>query len=107
MDLGSPRRLYRQGVLNTLLTVCASLAGTVAWAGGPKVSVNIPADDAAKTLPIYMRQTHINEMLWRVDKVRGHRTNAVSGTFEVSEVLQRMLAGTNLEFEFTRDFTFV
>lgn len=57
MDFGSPRRLYRQGVLTTLLTVCAPFATTPAWAGGPTISYDIPAGDAAKTLQSYLQQT--------------------------------------------------
>jgi len=105
MDFGSPRRLFRQGVLNTLLIVLASLATTTAWAGGPKVFYNIPAGDAAKTLQIYLQQTRI-EMLYLTEKVRGRQTNAVSGNLEASDALERMLAGTDLEFTFTPDFSF-
>src|SRR6476620_6419299 len=68
MDFGSPRRLFRQGVLITLLVVCASLATTTAWAGGPKIFFNIPAGDATKTLQIYLQQTRM-EMLYLSEKV--------------------------------------
>src|SRR5262249_45914295 len=50
-------------------------------------------------------QTRI-EMLYLTEKVRGRQTNAVNGNLEASEALQRMLAGTDLEFTFTPDFTF-
>lgn len=105
MDFGSPRRRYRQGVLNTLLLAFASFATTSAWAGGPKVSYNIPAGDASKTLQIYLQQTRI-EMLYLAEKVRGRQTKAVSGDLEASEALERMLAGTDLEYTFTPDFSF-
>jgi len=105
MDFGSPRRLYRQGVLTTLLASLVSFATPTAWAGGPKISYNIPAGDAAKTLQVYLQQTRI-EMLYRTDNVRGRETKAVIGTFEASDALAMMLAGTDLEFSFTPDFTF-
>jgi iron complex outermembrane recepter protein len=66
---------------------------------------NIPSGDASRTLQIYLQQTHI-EMLYLTEDVRGRRTNAVSGNLEASEALERMLGGTDLEFEFTPDFTF-
>ncbi len=51
MDFGFPRRLFRQGVLNTLLVLLVSFATTAAWAGGPKISVRHPCrrrvEDAA------------------------------------------------------------
>lgn len=105
MDFGSPRRLFRQGVLNTLLIVLASFATTAAWAGGPKVFYNIPAGDASKTLQIYLQQTRI-EMLYLTEKVRGRQTNAVSGNLEASEALEQMLSGTDLQYSFTPDFSF-
>ncbi len=45
-------------------------------------------------------------MLYLTEKVRGRQTNAVSGNLEASDALERMLAGTDLEFTFTPDFSF-
>ncbi|MEJ0036702.1 MAG: TonB-dependent receptor [Gammaproteobacteria bacterium] len=91
--------------MTTLLIVLASFATTAAWAGGPKILYNIPAGDASKTLHIYLQQTPI-EMLYLAEKVRGRRTNAVSGNLEASEALERMLEGTDLKYSFTADFSF-
>src|SRR5690242_10482591 len=105
MDFGSPPRLHRQGVLITLLVVCASLAATNAWAGGQSIFYNIPAGDADKTLALYRDQTPI-EMLYVVDAVKGRKTKAVSGMLEASEALDKMLEGTDLVARFKPDFSF-
>lgn len=105
MDFGFPRRLFRQGVLNTLLVLLFSFATTAAWAGGPKIFYDIPAGDASRTLQIYLQQTRI-EMLYLTEKVRGRQTNAVSGNLEAEEALERMLAGTDLQYSFTPDHSF-
>jgi iron complex outermembrane recepter protein len=91
--------------LTTLLGLFASLAATTASAGGPKVSYNIPAGDAARTLQIFLQQTHI-EMLYLTENVRGRQTHPVSGNLDASDALERMLAGTDLEYKFTPDFSF-
>ena len=73
-----------------------------AWSAGPNVIINIPAGDAAQTLRQFNFQTGM-ELLYLFERVEGIHTQAVSGTFEASEALDLMLAGTGLEYHFETD----
>src|SRR5688572_22627024 len=90
MEFSRPRQ-QRQGVFFTLLIVLLSgLAIPRAWAAGPRVDVNVPAGDAAKTISDFIAQARV-QSVFLVEKFGGITTNAVSGTFEVTEALDIML----------------
>jgi iron complex outermembrane receptor protein len=98
MDVTGLRRLHRT-ITSILLLTAAGAAASPAWAEGPVVSVNIPSGNAEETLIEFARQSKI-QPFYPSRIVRGVRTNAISGEFEASEALARMLEGTRLTFEF-------
>ena len=56
---------------------------------------DLPHGDAAVTLGQFAAHAR-EQIVYRVDQVRGERTNAVVGEYADREALQRMLAGTGL-----------
>jgi len=93
----------RRALLRTALgfAVAAPLeAGTKAR----KLSVEIAAGNALVTLGEFIRQTGL-QVLFETDAIRDHRTRAVRGEFDAAEVLQLMLEGSGLIFEFINERT--
>lgn len=77
-----------------------------AHAGGPTLSFDIPAGEATKTVSQFLRESKV-ESPFLIDDLRGIHTNAVVGSFEVSEALRHLLEGTGLEYSFERNYSFV
>ncbi len=80
--------------------VCLLLWGAafVGAAGvGPRAAVHfdVPAGDAAVTLPVFTRQSG-EQILYAVEQVRGHHTAAVRGFFRPTEALEIVLAHSGL-----------
>jgi iron complex outermembrane recepter protein len=65
---------------------------------------HIEAGDAALTLNEFGRQSSL-QLLFDYNVVRGRRTRAISGEFEASDALKRMLVDTGLVFDFVNDRT--
>jgi iron complex outermembrane recepter protein len=97
-ELHSPRRSSAPRRARVLVSLLAA-AGFAAHAWAAEVfHFDIPAGNAEETLLIVTRQTQF-ELLFETDKVRGVRTNAVSGDLEPQEAVRRMLEGTMLVFD--------
>jgi len=94
--------MIRSRLLNTLLVSIFVASATAAPAA---VHFEIPAGDAPQTLSLFLKASRI-EMLYRLDKVRGVKTNAVNGDFTPHEALEKMLAGTPLGAQFNQDDSF-
>jgi outer membrane receptor protein involved in Fe transport len=60
-----------------------------------KRSYDLPSGDAAKTLNQFAEASG-QHIIFMMDKVRGERTNAVSGVYTAGDALARMLVGTGL-----------
>jgi len=108
MDYGNPR-WPRQGRVSSallLLLLTTGLCGPAAWAAGPTARFSIPEGDAESTLRDFTLQSQL-QILYITEKVRGVRTNAVSGDLDVSAAIAMMLKGTVLEYEFQSDYSFV
>jgi iron complex outermembrane receptor protein len=79
------------------------LACGVAFAALPPLSataqpraINIPSEEAAKSIPEFARQENI-QIIAPVSQLHGIKTQAVSGNMEIDEALTRLLVGTGLE----------
>lgn len=66
-------------------------------AGQPTLSVNIPAGDLNSSLLALSRAAGL-QIFYDMDKVRGLRGNAVSGTMTADDALSRILAGSGYTF---------
>jgi iron complex outermembrane receptor protein len=58
--------------------------------------INIPSEEAAKSIPEFARQENI-QIIAPVSQLHGIKTQAVSGNLEMEEALARLLVGTGLE----------
>src|SRR6185312_17046473 len=106
MSNGNSRRQKQGGVSALLMLLAASFYGSSASAAGPTLHFDIPAGDSVKSLSLFNTQSRI-EMLYLADQVQGRVTHAVSGDFEIVDALRMLLEGTDLEFEFKDDYSFV
>src|SRR5882762_8433426 len=59
-------------------------------------SINIPSEEAAKSIPEFARQENI-QIVAPVSQLHGIKTPAVSGRMELNEALKTLLVGTGLE----------
>src|SRR5437660_11684538 len=59
-------------------------------------TINIPSEEAAKSIPEFARQEDI-QIIAPVSQLHGIKTQAVSGNLEMDEALARLLVGTGLE----------
>ncbi|HEY2009769.1 MAG TPA: TonB-dependent receptor [Rhizomicrobium sp.] len=59
-------------------------------------SINIPSEEAAKSIPEFARQENI-QIIAPVSQLHGINTPAVSGSMELDEALKALLVGTGLE----------
>lgn len=87
-------------VLGCILGILALAAAepTVGWAGEaaePRISFDLPADDAERSLKRFSQRSGL-EVLFVSDAARNVRTKAVKGDYTPREALDRMLAGTRL-----------
>ncbi|HEY8255404.1 MAG TPA: STN domain-containing protein, partial [Rhizomicrobium sp.] len=59
-------------------------------------SLNIPSEEAAKSIPEFARQENI-QIVAPVSQLHGIKTQAVSGHMELGDALRALLVGTGLE----------
>src|SRR5581483_5791498 len=59
-------------------------------------SLNIPSEEAAKSIPEFARQENI-QIIAPVSQLHGIKTQAVSGRMELGDALRALLVGTGLE----------
>src|SRR3954470_20797565 len=103
-----PEEPSRRRSLKCLRGIMASkrkywLACGVAIAALPSVpaaaqprSINIPSEEAAKSIPEFARQENI-QIVAPVSQLHGIKTPAVSGSLPLDEALSALLVGTGLE----------
>ena len=106
MGNGNSRRQRQGGIFALLMLLATSFCSSTSWAAGPTLRFDIPAGDSVKSLSLFNSQSKI-EMLYITDQVQGRTTRAISGEMEITEALKQLLDGTDLEFEFRNDYTFV
>src|SRR3954453_14308917 len=73
-------------------------------AAGPHRHFDLEAGDASLMLNEFSRQSDM-QVLFDFNILRGMKTHAVTGEFDVSDALTSMLKGTNLGFDFVNDHT--
>ncbi len=59
-------------------------------------SIDIPSEEAAKSIPEFARQENI-QIIAPVSRLHGIKTQALSGSMEMAEALDLLLVGTGLE----------
>jgi iron complex outermembrane recepter protein len=78
-----------------------------AYGTGPPaipMEFHIEGGDATETLTDYSRQARL-QLLFDYNVVKGHTTEPLNGTFKPEEALRKLLAETDLEFDFVNDHT--
>ena len=75
--------------------IAIAALNTVPAAAQPR-SINIPSEEAAKSIPEFARQENI-QIVAPVSQLHGIKTQAVSGTMPLDEALASLLVGTGLE----------
>lgn len=87
--------LRRTPALGLLLTFLVALALPLQAATPGKVTFDVPAGEAGKTLKLFAKQAQ-REIIFPVKPLGGVTTNAVQGDFSVEEGVERLTAGTAL-----------
>src|SRR4051812_35279486 len=80
---------------NTCLA-CGIAIATTATASAQPRSINIPSEEAAKSIPEFARQENI-QIVAPVSQLHGIKTPALSGSMELEDALKALLVGTGLE----------
>jgi iron complex outermembrane receptor protein len=75
--------------------VAIAMLPAVTAAAEPR-SINIPSEEAAKSIPEFARQENI-QIVAPVGQLHGIKTQAVSGNMELGAALDSLLVGTGLE----------
>jgi iron complex outermembrane receptor protein len=75
--------------------IAMAALNTVPAAAQPR-SINIPSEEAAKSIPEFARQENI-QIVAPVSQLHGIKTQAVSGSMPLDEALAALLIGTGLE----------
>jgi len=92
------------GRIRAILVVFLALHTATANAEGPEHHYELEAGDASLMLNEFSRQSDM-QVLFDFNILRGMKTRAVTGDFDVSEALTAMLKGTDLGFDFVNDHT--
>ena len=92
------------GRICAILVVFLALHTATANAEGPEHHFELEAGDASLMLNEFSRQSDM-QVLFDFNILRGMKTRAVNGEFDVSDALTAMLKGTNLGFDFVNDHT--
>jgi iron complex outermembrane receptor protein len=74
----------------------ATLPAVAAPAAAQPRKINIPSEEAAKSIPEFARQENI-QIVAPVSQLHGIKTQAVSGSMELEAALNSLLVGTGLE----------
>ncbi len=70
----------------------------------PPVEFHIEGGDATTTLTEFSRQARL-QLLFDYNVVKGHKTKPLDGTLSPAEALRRLLADTDLDFDFVNERT--
>ena len=98
-------RTYRR-VRTFIVSLLATALVRAVWAdpASPPIEFHVDGGDATTTLTEFSRQAHL-QLLFDYNVVKGHTTKPLDGTYQPAEALQRLLANTDLEFDFVNDRT--
>jgi outer membrane receptor protein involved in Fe transport len=97
-------RTFIVSLLSTALVWTATVAPAWSAPDAPPIEFHIDGGDATTTLTEFSRQAHL-QLLFDYSVVKGHTTKALEGTYQPAEALQRLLANTDLEFDFVNERT--
>jgi iron complex outermembrane recepter protein len=70
----------------------------------PPIEFHIEGGDATTTLTEFSRQAHL-QLLFDYNIVKGHTTKPLDGNYQPQEALHRLLANSDLEFDFVNERT--
>jgi len=68
------------------------------------LEIHLPAGDATRTLTDLSRLAHL-QLLFDYNVVKGHTTPALDGVYTPGDALRRLLANTDLQFDFVNERT--
>jgi iron complex outermembrane receptor protein len=89
----------------TVYLLATALARAVAAAPtAPPVEFHIEGGDATTTLTEFSRQARL-QLLFDYNVVKGHTTKPLEGALQPAEALRRLLANTDLDFDFVNERT--
>ena len=88
------------------MSLLATALASAVWAEPvfPPIEFHVDGGDATTTLTEFSRQAHL-QLLFDYNVVKGHTTKPLDGTYQPTEALQRLLANSDLEFDFVNDRT--
>jgi iron complex outermembrane recepter protein len=88
------------------VSLLATALARAVWAdpASPPIEFHVDGGDATTTLTEFSRQAHL-QLLFDYNVVKGHTTKPLDGTYQPAEALQRLLATSDLEFDFVNDRT--
>jgi iron complex outermembrane receptor protein len=87
------RAAFNRYLGSSAAIVCVAVATPVV---AQTRSFDVPAQDAARAIPTFAKQAGV-QVLAPAREVRGKRTNAVKGSYDVAQGLQMLLDGSGLE----------
>src|ERR1700679_3589307 len=87
-----------------VLLLATALARAVAADPGAAVEFHIPGGDATTTLTEFSRQARL-QLLFDYNVVKGHTTKPLDGLLTPAEALRRLLANSDLVFDFVNERT--
>jgi len=98
-------RTYRW-VRTFIVSLLATALVRTVWADPASAPIDFHLDggDATTTLTEFSRQAHL-QLLFDYNVVKGHTTKPLDGSYQPAEALQRLLANSDLEFDFVNDRT--
>jgi outer membrane receptor protein involved in Fe transport len=99
-------RTYRR-VWTVVVYLLATALARLVCAAGPDsfpIEFHVAGGDATSTLTEFSRQAHL-QLLFDYNVVKGHLTQPLEGRFTAPEALNRLLANTDLEFDFVNERT--
>jgi outer membrane receptor protein involved in Fe transport len=86
------------------LLVTALVRAATADSAAPPVEFHIEGGDATTTLTEFSRQARL-QLLFDYNVVKGHTTKPLNGILQPAEALRRLLANTDLDFDFVNERT--
>lgn len=86
------------------LLVTALVRAATAESAAPPVEFHIEGGDATTTLTEFSRQARL-QLLFDYNVVKGHTTKPLDGILQPAEALRRLLANSDLDFDFVNERT--
>lgn len=98
------RQSTRKNILRSGTAIIAMICASSAWAQAK--TFNVPSEAAVNSIPEFARQAGV-QIIAPADRLEGHKTAAIKGSYEIREGLDKLLRGTGLQVASSDDQTIV